>query len=181
MIGEPDSAAKDARIVRRCRAGDAEAWNELVVRFSRYVLAIATQAYRLPQHDAEDLFQEVFSRVYSQLHTLRDDTAIRPWIGQLTRRLAIDRLRRASNREAPTEILPEEASPDAELERIDLALDIHEAMAGLPPHCQEILDRFFARDESYVQIADALELAAGTIASRISRCLTRMRSMLESR
>jgi DNA-directed RNA polymerase specialized sigma24 family protein len=48
-------------------------------------------------------------------------------------------------------------------------------MATLPENCHEILDRFFARDQSYAQIAEALELPMGTIASRISRCLTKLR------
>jgi RNA polymerase sigma factor (sigma-70 family) len=170
----------DARLVARCRQGDTSAWNELVERFSRYVLAIATQAYRLSQHDAEDVFQEVFARTYTHLHTLRDDDAIRPWIGQLTRRLAIDRLR-STKREQPQEELPEYGSPDSELERIDLALDVQQAMSQLPEHCQKILDRFFARDQSYQTIAATLGLAAGTIASRISRCLSKLRAELQGR
>src|SRR6059058_5985138 len=92
----------DAKLVARCRTGDAAAWNELVERFSRYVFAIATQAFRLSQHDAEDVFQEVFARVYQHLGRLRDDDAFRPWIAQLTRRLCIDRLR-AGGREASVE------------------------------------------------------------------------------
>ena len=174
------SESEDARLVARCRQGDAQAWNELVERFSRYVLAIATQAFRLSQHDAEDVFQDVFTRTYTHLHTVRDDAAIRPWIGQLTRRLAIDRLRSAG-REQPTEETDVVGAPDAELERIDLALDVHRAMDQLPEHCQEILDRFFARDESYQTIAAALGIPAGTIASRISRCLTKLRSAMQGR
>jgi DNA-directed RNA polymerase specialized sigma24 family protein len=54
-------------------------------------------------------------------------------------------------------------------------------LAQTPEHCREILDRFFARDESYRTIGEALELPAGTIASRISRCLTRLRELLEGR
>jgi len=61
------------------------------------------------------------------------------------------------------------------------ALTVHEALAAVPEHCREILDRFFARDESYRTIGDALELPAGTIASRISRCLARLRDFLEGR
>jgi DNA-directed RNA polymerase specialized sigma24 family protein len=64
---------------------------------------------------------------------------------------------------------------------LDEALTVHEALAEMPQHCQEILDRFFARDESYRTIGDALELPAGTIASRISRCLGRLREVLEGR
>jgi RNA polymerase sigma factor (sigma-70 family) len=169
-----------ARLVGRCRDGDAGAWNELVDRFSRYVFAIATQAFRLSEHDAEDVFQEVFARTYTQLHTLRDDDAIRPWIAQMTRRLSIDRLRSGA-RTAPTENLPEDAKPDPEIERIDAALDLHRAMDRLPENCQVILDRFFARDESYQTIGVALGIPAGTIASRISRCLTKLRTAFHGR
>src|ERR1700674_2095984 len=87
------AAVSDAELVARCRRGDQAAWNELVERFSRYVYAICTQAFRLSQHDAEDVFQEVFARVYQHLDRLRSDEAVRPWIAQLTRRLCIDRLR----------------------------------------------------------------------------------------
>src|ERR671938_1487912 len=97
----PVSAAlSDAQLVARCRQGDQAAWNELVERFSRYVYAICIQAFRLAQHDAEDVFQGVFARVYQHLERLRSDEAIRPWIAQLTRRLCIDRLRGAG-REGP--------------------------------------------------------------------------------
>ena len=143
-------------------------------RFSRYVYAIAVQAFRLPEADAEDVFQEVFARTYEHLGKLRDDAAIRPWLGQLTRRLCVDRLRSAAREDVSSEELePPEA--DETLEHLDEALTVHEALTRLPEHCREILDRFFARDESYRVIGEALELPAGTIASRISRCLVKLR------
>src|ERR671923_1283402 len=94
------STLTDAQLVQRCREGDPEAWNELVERFSRYVYAICVQGFRLREHDAEDVFQDVFTRVYDRLDSLRDDAAIRPWIAQLTRRLCLDRLA-AEGREQP--------------------------------------------------------------------------------
>jgi RNA polymerase sigma factor (sigma-70 family) len=170
----------DAQLVARCRSGDQAAWEELVNRFSRYVYAITTQAFRLARDDAEDVFQEVFARVYEKLDTLRDDDAIRPWIAQLTRRLAIDRLRGAG-REHPSD--EEFEPPDAvdTLATLDEALSVHQALSALPENCQEILDRFFARDESYKTIGDALGLPSGTIASRISRCLAKLREIFEGR
>jgi DNA-directed RNA polymerase specialized sigma24 family protein len=68
---------------------------------------------------------------------------------------------------------------DDVIEQLDEALSVHQAMRTLPEHCAEILDRFFARDESYRTIGEALELPSGTVASRISRCLTRLRGELE--
>jgi RNA polymerase sigma factor (sigma-70 family) len=169
----------DAQLVGRCRAGEPEAWNELVERFSRYVYAIAVRVYRLSEHDAEDVFQDVFGRTYERLDSLRDDTAIRPWLAQLTRNACVDRLRTGA-REQPTE-LPEGADVDLALERLDDALDVHEGLRGLSGSCRDILDRFFARDESYRTIGEALDLPAGTIASRISRCLGKLRAQLEGR
>jgi RNA polymerase sigma-70 factor (ECF subfamily) len=167
----------DTELVGRCRAGDAAAWNELVERFSRYVFAICVQGFRLSEHDAEDVFQDVFTRVYTHLDRLRDDEAFRPWLAQLTRRTCIDRIR-SGGRETPTEDV-EPGDLDETLSRLDDSLAIHDAMAAMTDNCRDILDRFFARDESYRTIGDALELPAGTIASRISRCLDKLKALLE--
>jgi RNA polymerase sigma factor (sigma-70 family) len=175
------SNLSDRDLVRACREGSERAWTELVERFSRYVYAIASQAYRLREHDAEDVFQEVFARTYEHLARLRDDEAIRPWIGQLTRRLAIDRLRSCSREQPDADALDvAEQGEEPSLERIELALAVHEAMSTLPEHCQEILDRFFAQEQSYQEISTALGIPMGTIASRISRCLTKLRERLEA-
>src|SRR5207237_822242 len=167
----------DAQLVARCRAGDAAAWNELVERFSRYVYAICAQGFRLSEHDAEDVFQDVFTRVYTHLDRLRDDDAFRPWLAQLTRRPCIDRLR-SGGREVVTEDV-EPGDLDETISQLDESLAVHEAMAAMTENCREILDRFFAHDESYRTIGEALDLPAGTIASRISRCLDKLRATME--
>jgi RNA polymerase sigma factor (sigma-70 family) len=172
----------DAELVRACRERNELAWGILVERFSRYVYAIAVQAYRLSSHDAEDVFQEVFTRTYEHLDRLQSDQAIRPWIGQLTRRLAIDKLRlasRESTREAALDLVEGEA--ERQLEQIELALGVRAAMQTLPEHCQVILDRFFAQGESYHEISAELDIPMGTIASRISRCLAKLRVQLGDR
>ena len=173
----PHPMLSDAELVARCRSGNDAAWRELVERFSRYVYAICTQAFRLPQHDSEDVFQEVFAKVYEHLDRLRDDEAVRPWIAQLTRRVCIDRLRVTARLDVTDDVEPE--GSDETLQRLDEALAVHDALGSLDPNCREILDRFFSRDESYRTIGDALGLPAGTIASRISRCLEKLRVEME--
>jgi RNA polymerase sigma-70 factor, ECF subfamily len=140
------------------------------------VHAIVARVYRLDARDAEDAFQEVFVRVFERLHTLRDDDALRPWIAQTARNCAIDTLRR-SGREVAMEDIAEEA--DDGLATLDEALEVQAALDRLSPDCHEILDRFFCRDESYRTIGTELDLPAGTIASRIARCLSRLRDVLE--
>jgi RNA polymerase sigma-70 factor (ECF subfamily) len=171
-------AASDAELVARCRAGDQVAWEALVDRYARYVHAIVARVYRLEGHDAEDVFQEVFARVFERLDTLRDGDALRPWIAQTARNCAVDSLRR-SGREMPVDVVPEDA--DDGVERLDEALTVHAALERLSPECHEILDRFFCRDESYRTIGDELALPSGTIASRIARCLARLRDVIGPR
>jgi RNA polymerase sigma factor (sigma-70 family) len=151
-----------------------------VNRFSRYVYAITSRAYRLGVHDAEDVFQEVFARTYASLDELRDDAAVRPWIGTLTRRLCVDRLRDAAREQASDDALDPTDAADMMAE-LDEALTVQEALRNMDPDCAEILDRFFTRDQSYRAIGDALGLPSGTIASRISRCLRKLRMKLEGR
>jgi RNA polymerase sigma-70 factor (ECF subfamily) len=179
---QPVAGLSDSELVQACRQHDERAWALLVERFSRYVYAIAIQAYRLSEQDADEVFQEVFTRTYEHLDRLRSNEAIRPWIGQLTRRLAVDRLRAARREQLGDDALRlVEGQADEAIERVELALAIQDAMATLPENCQEILDRFFARGQSYHEIAEALELPMGTIASRISRCLAKLRRELETR
>jgi RNA polymerase sigma-70 factor (ECF subfamily) len=173
------SSITDAELVQRCRAGHHDAWNELVQRYSRYVYAIAVRGFRLSDEDAEDVFQDVFTRVYTRLDTLRDASALRPWIAQLARRRCLDAVS-GGGREVPAEeVMIEEGTAD--MAEIEEAQAVRDALAGLTDTCQDILDRFFAQDQSYRQIASELDIPAGTIASRIARCLGKLRDELEGR
>jgi RNA polymerase sigma-70 factor (ECF subfamily) len=165
----------DEQLVARCLAGDQDAWDELVRTYSRYVYAICTQGYRLQGADAEDVFQDVFVRVYGRLGSLRNPDALRPWIAQLTRRVCLDRIA-AGKREEPSDVEPD--GVESTIEQLDEAFAVREALGELSEECQEVLDRFFCRDESYRTIGDELGIPAGTIASRISRCLGRLRQKL---
>lgn len=173
------AAASDSQIVAACRAGDREAWQRLVERFDRYVLGIIRHGYRVPPQDAEDVFQEVFIKAYARLGDLRNDDAIGPWLAGITRRTCLTRLR--TRVDEPVDSLDEETADEAALERVERAMDVDAALRRLPEACQEILERFFRDDQPYAQIAAELGLPAGTIASRISRCLSKLKVELEGR
>ena len=173
-------AEADGALVARCRLGDENAWRELVERFSRYVYAITTRAYGLRDRDAEDVFQDVFARAFERLDSLRDDSALRPWLAQLARRLCVDRLRARSREALPAEPELEVPDPRDELSEIEDAMMVRVALANLAEECQQVLDRFFSRDQSYRTIGETLGIPQGTIASRISRCLAKLREQLLS-
>jgi RNA polymerase sigma factor (sigma-70 family) len=167
----------DARLVRRCRAGDEAAWTAIVERFSSYVYAI-TIRYGLSDDRAQDVYQDVFSRAYRHLDSLRDDGALKPWIAQLARRAAVDRLR-ADGRGRSSPGADAMGREDQGLEQIELAMTVHRALEELPPQYGEALRRFFIYDQSYRTIGAALGIPPGTVASRISRGLSLLRATLD--
>jgi RNA polymerase sigma factor (sigma-70 family) len=179
--GGAEKAARivDAGLVRRCRAGDETAWTAIVERFSSYVYAI-TIRYGLSDDRAQDVFQDVFSRAYRHLDSLRDDGALKPWIAQLARRAAVDRLR-ADGRGATALDADAMADEDPGLARIELAMTVQRALEELPAQYGDALRRFFIYDQSYCTIGAALGIPPGTVASRISRGLSQLRTTLDQR
>jgi RNA polymerase sigma factor (sigma-70 family) len=172
------AAIADSELVARCRAGDQAAWEALVRRHSGLVAAIVRGGFRLSPVDAEDVFQEVFTRLYVRLDSVRDSQAIRAWVASVTRNVALDHIRR-SGREVATGEPLDESSFEEPLRGVDEALSVRDALARLPAHQQEILDRFFAQDQSYDTISSELGIPPGTIASRISRALSALRNEWE--
>jgi RNA polymerase sigma factor (sigma-70 family) len=168
----------DAELIERCRAGDQDAWRKLVQRHAALVHGILRAGFRLESHDAEDAFQEVFTRLYVNVASIRDTQALRGWIAQVTRNVALDLLRRSSREVVSGDALDEHAFEEP-LHAVDDAFGVRAALERLPAHQQEILDRFFARDESYQTISAELGIPAGTIASRISRALAALRAEYE--
>lgn len=167
----------DALLVNRCRHGDDTAWVLIVDRFSSYVYAIALR-FGLSEDRAEDVYQEVFTRVFTNLSSLREPGALKPWIAQLTRRAAVDRLR-SDAREPATWVAENRAAEDPELAHVELAMTVRRALDDLPAPFGEVLQRFFIDDQSYHTIGAALGVPAGTVASRISRGLSMLRAVLD--
>lgn len=84
----------DRDVLRRCRAGDQAAWQELVSRHTRRVFGLA---YRFCGRvdEAEDLTQEVFVKVFQNLHRFQEtDAAFSTWLTAIARNQAIDHYRR---------------------------------------------------------------------------------------
>jgi RNA polymerase sigma-70 factor (ECF subfamily) len=165
-------------MLKRCRDGDEAAWAAVVRDYERYVYAICVRGYGLGHADAQDVFQETFARTWTRLDRIADDAALRSWIGQVSRRLCIDRLRAAARMRPDPDVGSDLVDSRQTLEHIDRALDIHAALATLPEHYAEAIDRFFCRDQSYAQISIELGIPKGTIASRISRGLALLREPL---
>ena len=91
------SPEREAELIGRCLAGDAESFGEIVVSYERRIFATV---YRILGHaeDSRDLAQEVFLRAWSKLSTFREGARFSTWLYTLAKRLAVSRARASGRR-----------------------------------------------------------------------------------
>ena len=170
-------ALSDAELVARCRRGDEAAWAALVERFSRYVLRDRDAGLpAVGRRRRGGLPGDLRPHVHTTSTGCGTTTRCAAGSGSSRGACAWIEIRRRGRIE-PTAEDPELPVVDERLARLDDALSVHDALARLQPECRDILDRFFCHDQSYATIGEALDLPAGTVASRISRCLGKLRDV----
>ncbi len=162
-------------------------WEEIVREHSARVYRLA---YRLTgkQHDAEDLTQETFVRVFRSLHTYTPGT-FEGWLHRITTNLFLDQARRRQRirmdamgdddeRYESTDGL---AAPERAFEHGNLDHDVQHALDALPPEYRAAVVLCDIEGLSYEEIAVTLGVKIGTVRSRIHRARARLRESLEHR
>lgn len=168
-----------AELVRRARAGDGAAWEEIVVGFSRRIFNLA---YRFTSSvdAAEDLTQEVFIRIYKTLDQYDAKQGdLSNWLMRLARNLIIDdyRHRQRNPQNTMADDVDEHAyhlrsagtSAHKELERRELAAQVQEGIDRLPSDLRTCVILRDIEEMSYQEIVDVLQIPEGTVKSRINR------------
>jgi RNA polymerase sigma-70 factor (ECF subfamily) len=168
-------------LIRRAAHGDAAAWEPLTLAHQQAVFRLA---YLLlgDADDAEDIAQETFLRAWKALQRFDATRPLRPWLLSIAANLARNRRRSAGRyvfalmrafREHPKETLLDEASAQNteadELWRAVQQLDL--------PDQQIVYLRYFL-DLPVSETAEALQIAEGTVKSRLSRALEKLRKII---
>ena len=176
---------EDAVLVERSRNGDQSAYGELV---TRYQAIAARTAYVITgtAADAEDVAQDAFVKAYYALDRFRAGAPFRPWLLRIVANEAINRRKAAGRR--PTvglSVVEDRASGDTALspEASALARERREVVLEALRQMREedrlvIAYRYFF-DLTEVEMAEALGIARGTVKSRLSRAIARLRAAME--
>ena len=191
VAGEFDAAL----FVRRCLDGDSSAWAEMVRTHHKRVYGLC---YRFTGNaaDAEDLTQDVFLKIYSNLASFDAARGSLPvWITTMTRNLLVDNFRRTRNQRA-TGSLDEGWNESDELRPIDrlmaggpsphdaavrkeLEKMVQAALAQVSIELREAVILRDLQDLDYKEIAQVLDIPEGTVKSRISRGRAELARILE--
>jgi RNA polymerase sigma-70 factor, ECF subfamily len=191
-----EDAQLAAMLVRRCVAGDAAAWEEIVQRYHRRIYNIC---YRFAGSgdDAEDLTQEVFIKMYRTLQSYDlERGAFMTWVTTITRNLLVDHFRKSkqdrmtdSIDSAPSEhedamplseqIQDTALTPDARAQSREVKETVHKALQKLSPDLREAVILRDLQDMDYKEIAVVLKVPEGTVKSRINRGRAELARLLQ--
>jgi RNA polymerase sigma-70 factor, ECF subfamily len=189
------SLLADAVLVSRTRAGDIEAFEQLVGRHERSLFRLAYRYVRDDQ-DAREILQDVFVTTWRKISGFEDRSQIGSWLYRVTVNASLMRLR-ARNRRPPEvdlggnqnllDAVPAQRAfhhsvrprPDEQLESQELQRVIQRAINTLPPTLRSVFDLREAQGWSTEQTARMLGISAGAVKARFHRARRFLRAKIE--
>jgi len=172
----------DSLLVQKCKTGDRGAFEILVMKYHRQVISLC---HRLTgeRDTAEDLAQESFLKAYRAIGSFREDSSFYTWLYRiavnvcLTYRSSQERkMSEAAVRESdsdeggpPLEFGASEQTPEKKVLQKEMGADIRRALEALPDEFRSALLLREIDGLSYEEIAEILDVPAGTVKSRIFR------------
>ncbi len=165
----------------RARNGDDAAWSALVDRYGALVYTVARRA-GLAGDDADEVFQTTWIQLHKHLAHIREPKSLPGWIARTASRESWRVGRRRKDVHDPDEA-PERAHgdvPDDEVERLERAQIVRDALARLDSRCKELLSALFleAHEPSYGELAARLGVPIGSLGPTRQRCLARLADVL---
>lgn len=174
----------DDELVRLAQAGDAGAFDQLVVRHQSAVFRAALAALRSPE-EAEEAAQDALVRAWQKLGSFRGDAAFRTWLLSIAWNRALSRRRsvgvwfaRRAPIEAADRVRGDGAGPLDALRQRELTRHVAAAIDGLSPKLRDALLLARSGDYAYDEIAAMLRVPVGTLKSRVFDARKKVRERL---
>lgn len=187
----PDAVSADWALVQECAAGEEQACTRLVTDHQRMVYQLALHLLG-DQQEALDLSQEVFLRVFRTLGQFRGQSSLRTWIYRIVVNQASNRQRWWRRRRRSQQVALDEytagqgelkesrafAMPDQVLQQREVSERVWRALNGLPFDQRAVIVLREIDGLTYEEIASSLDVAVGTVKSRLARARESLRLVL---
>ncbi len=181
----------DTSLIQACLAGDAQAWERLILRYERLIYSVAIRA-GLSQPDADDVFQDVCMRLMENLEKLTDDAHIAGWLATTARWECLRMLRNKKRTSSFSELEVEEdnsvmsylPSPDPLPLETLLLLERQQALRNaieeLGESCRRLLTLLYLTHPkpAYAEIAREFDIVESAVGPKRARCLHTLRKIL---
>ncbi|MCU0916602.1 MAG: RNA polymerase sigma factor [Planctomycetes bacterium] len=181
----------DESLIAAHLQGDPAAFRELVQRYGDGVLGYLCRMTG-NRDQAEDLFQETFTRVHEKARTYRGGS-FKSWLFTIATRAAIDTIRRRKHATisldhethgdddpppAANAVAPDALDPAREVVREEQKRQVRQAIASLPPGQRAALVLAYYQQLSYQQVAETLGCSVGAVKTQMSRALAKLAQRL---
>jgi len=202
-VGPPQAPAKhislgDARLVERCRKGDSEAMERLIVKYQNRIYNVVLKICADPD-DAAELTQETFVKIIQNLRKFQGRSSFYTWAFRIAVNLTLNHCQRngrvslrsldaeqdqcdGRERQVLKDYLSDESSPDAAdiAQRKELYEIAAKALMELEESQRAVVTLRDIEGMSYARIAEVLDIELGTVRSRLSRARSKLREVLET-
>jgi RNA polymerase sigma-70 factor (ECF subfamily) len=158
----------EVTLVRRCLAGDAEAVRHLVGCFQAEVFGLCVRLLG-HRHDAEDVTQEVFLRVFRSLEGWDPTRPLKPWVMGIAVNRCRTWLGQRARRPELVDYLQDTVAGPAADDSAELLREIHSALGELRLEYRTVFALFHEQGQAYEEIAQALKRPVGTIKTWLHR------------
>ena len=169
----------DALLVLQYQSGNKKAFSLLV---KRYHLKMCKHAYWY-LHDldiSQDIVQESWGIIYKKMGNLRDANSFGSWAMRIVTRKSLDYLNKAKREWVVLkEIAHDNTEDDAEDHKAPLLLKLRKAIKSLPEDHAQVLRLFYIEDYSIKEIGSILELATGTVKSRLYHAREKLKTIVK--
>jgi RNA polymerase sigma-70 factor (ECF subfamily) len=172
----------ESALIQQAAQGDASAWEPLMLAHQEAVFRLAYLLLGDPD-DAEDIAQETFLRAWGNLRRFDLSHPLRPWLLRIAVNLARNRHRsagrhlaaliRTSNIETPPAAVEEKSAGHIQSQQLG------RAVRRLPPADQQVIYLRYFLDLPVAETAEVLQVAEGTVKSRLNRALGRLRIIIQ--
>lgn len=167
-------------LIRGCIENDAKAQKELYTKFCGAMMGICVR-YAPTVHEAEDLLQEGFIKVFRKIHTFEGKGYLAGWIKRIMVNTCLTYYRDNKNlrmyAELDENVIKEEASFDV-LSQLSVD-DLVQKIQRLPDGFRVVFNMYAIEGFSHKEIADKLEISVGTSKSQLSRARAFLKKIIK--
>lgn len=168
----------ERQLISRAKEGDMEAFELLVKKFQQSIYYLCLRMAGSPQA-ADDLSQETFIKAYFALPKFQEGMNFFSWIRRIAVNASLNHLK-AGKREEPLgrrdNVIMD--LPQNELQKNEIDEKFQEALKALPPDQKTVFVLRVFENQSYREIAQALDIAEGTVMSRLNRARSKLKAAL---